>query len=466
MPFNSGFLKPCLCFFLVTWVLFIIPLSFAQTLNTVFFWPVNTVSALLMLYISRKKTRRPVLSIIVLYGLYLLAGAIASVIADDFNSLCQQLMLVAINSLQLIFIPLTVALIVKKRWLIYPYRKSLMMLIPVISACLLQAFCYAMYTGYTQGHVSLFGVIEWTSEQLATGIIMVMMVYPCFFRAALPVGREKRQQFILLSGLMVLLQLVMFFNYWLGVSSIAALVLFISARYLTFFSAVFYNGLFLFICTLMRGYYYLEIDAVTYGHSIYREIFSHRLEDISLAVISLFLCELMHWKRRAINRITRQSETDYLTKLYNRRYVFANQKLIASGRQQGFILLDIDNFKHINDNYGHDGGDEVLATISTALKNLQEPGMILSRWGGEEFFVTLSGRNRQEFVTFCDRLLDSVRNLRMTCDEGDIPRVTVSCGGVFNPGYQGNFEEMIVVADKMLYQAKAQGKDCYVIYDI
>ncbi|KGD72014.1 hypothetical protein HA49_14550 [Tatumella morbirosei] len=276
----------------------------------------------------------------------------------------------------------------------------------------------------------------------------------------------KRQRFIVLFGFMVLVQFMMFFNYWLGVSSIAALALFISARYLNFYASVFYNGLFLLMCSLMRGYYYLKTDAVIFGNSIYREIFSHRLEDISLAIISVFLCELMHWKQRAVNKMTRQSETDYLTKLYNRRYVFSNKTTIISGQQQGFILLDIDNFKSINDNYGHDSGDEVLKSISVTLKELRYPGMIISRWGGEEFFVTFSSHHRGEFVAFCDQLLDAVRTTRVNGGHPKIPRVTVSCGAVFNSDYQGNFENMISVADKMLYQAKARGKDCYVIYDI
>ncbi|WP_157665944.1 GGDEF domain-containing protein [Tatumella citrea] len=459
-------MKSSIIFFLVTFILFIIPLSLAQTNNIVFFWPVNTVSALLILYISRKKSKYRRVTAIFLYCLYLLAGILASLIADDYNSLSQLLTLVWINSLQLLFIPLVVAILVKKHWLIFPYRKTMLMLIPVVCASLLQSLCYAVFAAYIQQHLSLFGLIEWTSEQLATGLMMVMIVYPCFFRNALRVTGINRRRFILLFGLMVLVQVLMFFNYWLGVSSIAALALFISARYLSFYAAVFYNGMFLLMCSLMRGYYYLKTDAVSYGGSIYREIFSHRLEDISLAVISVFLCELMHWKQRAVNRMTRQSQTDFLTRLYNRRYVFSNKNMIASGRQQGFILLDIDNFKSINDNYGHDCGDDVLKAISATLKELRTPGVILSRWGGEEFFVTLSSQHRHEFIAFCDQLLETVRATKIISQETEIPPVTVSCGAVFNPVYQGNFEEMISVADKMLYQAKAQGKDRYVICDI
>gem|GEM_PF-6337350 len=466
MPFNSGLPKSSILFFLITFILFIIPLSLARSHNIVFFWPVNTVSALLMLYIARRNSRCRRTTAIFLYSLYLLAGILASLMGDDANPVHQLLVLVWINSLQMIFIPLTIAILVKKRWLIFPYRKTMIMLIPVVCASLLQSLCYAVFVAYIQQHVSLFGLIEWTSEQLATGLIMVMIVYPFFFRQALPVTGIKRQRFIVLFGFMVLVQFMMFFNYWLGVSSIAALALFISARYLNFYASVFYNGLFLLMCSLMRGYYYLKTDAVIYGNSLYREIFSHRLEDISLAIISVFLCELMHWKQRAVNKMTRQSETDYLTKLYNRRYVFSNKNIIISGQQQGFILLDIDNFKSINDNYGHDSGDEVLKSISATLKELRYPGMIISRWGGEEFFVIFSSHHRCEFVAFCDQLLEAVRTTRVNGGHQKIPRVTVSCGAVFNPDYQGNFENMISVADKMLYQAKARGKDCYVIYDI
>ncbi|KGD72015.1 hypothetical protein HA49_14555 [Tatumella morbirosei] len=100
---------------------------------------------------------------------------------DDTNPVYQLLVLVWINSLQMIFIPLTIAILVKKHWLIFPYRKTMIMLIPVVCASLLQSLCYAVFVAYTQQHVSLFGLIEWTSEQLATGLIMVMIVYPFFF---------------------------------------------------------------------------------------------------------------------------------------------------------------------------------------------------------------------------------------------------------------------------------------------
>ena len=466
MPFNSGLLKSSILFSLVIFILFIIPLSLAQTNDMVFFWPVNTVSALLMLYIARKKSPYPRATAIIIYCLYLLAGILASLISDNINPVPQLLLVVWINSLQMIFIPLAIAILVKKRWFIFPYRKTMIMLIPVVCASLLQSLCYAVFVAYTQQHVSLFGLIEWTSEQLATGLMMVMIVYPFFFGHALPVTGIKRRHFILLFGLMVILQLLMFFNYWLGVSSIASMALFISARYLSFYAAVFYNGIFLLMCSLMCGYYYLKTDAVSYGNSIYREVFSHRLEDIFLAIISVFLCELMHWKRRAVNKMTRQSDTDFLTRLYNRRYVFTNKKIITLGQRQGFILLDIDNFKIINDKYGHDSGDEVLKAISSTLKELSYPGIIISRWGGEEFFVALSCHHRYEFIDFCNQLLERVRTTRVIGYQQEIPGVTVSCGAVFSSDYQGDFEYMISVADKMLYQAKARGKDCYVIYDI
>lgn len=80
--------------------------------------------------------------------------------------------------------------------------------------------------------------------------------------------------------------------------------------------------------------------------------------------------------------------------------------------------------------------------------------------------MTLSSQHRHEFIAFCDQLLETVRATKIISQETEIPPVTVSCGAVFNPVYQGNFEEMISVADKMLYQAKAQGKDRYVICDI
>lgn len=156
------------------------------------------------------------------------------------------------------------------------------------------------------------------------------------------------------------------------------------------------------------------------------------------------------------------ARTDFLTKLINRRAMhrFLQNEIARFGRAGGtfsLVLVDIDHFKMINDQFGHDVGDEVLIALSRAFESAVREQDIVSRWGGEEFLLLLPNTAQIDAVEQAERLrqlLDSDA-LKIECYPY---RVTASFGVCeFKPGE--SLEFLLKQADVALYRAKAQGRN-------
>lgn len=161
------------------------------------------------------------------------------------------------------------------------------------------------------------------------------------------------------------------------------------------------------------------------------------------------------------DEIKNKANKDHLTGLYNRRYLFnigneiyndckTNNKVFA------IAILDIDNFKRINDTYGHDIGDIALKEVAVILnKNISSNGLI-SRLGGEEFCICFYNRNEDEVK----ELLEYIRKdfEKNVIEIKDIQlKYTISIGCSFDFGI--NIDEMIKNADEYLYEAKKDGRN-------
>jgi diguanylate cyclase (GGDEF)-like protein len=160
------------------------------------------------------------------------------------------------------------------------------------------------------------------------------------------------------------------------------------------------------------------------------------------------------------DEMARLAITDELTGCYNRRYFGLRlDEEIARSRRHGhafsLLFLDIDNFKRINDSYGHGLGDRILADLGKLLHRWARSTDLLARYGGEEFVVLLP-------VTETGQALVAADRLRRTVEEHSFPRrkrLTVSIG-VATYGEDGTSEEeLLKVADQALYQAKRMGKN-------
>jgi len=169
------------------------------------------------------------------------------------------------------------------------------------------------------------------------------------------------------------------------------------------------------------------------------------------------------------NKLQEQANRDPMTNLYNRRYfheVTANILEIAKREKKPFslIMVDIDNFKNINDKYGHAVGDEVIKQLSLLLSKNVRSSDIVSRFGGEEFVILLPNTDLRGAQKIAAKIRESVENLQLHIDNKTI-HFTISLGvSNFLPG-DDSIEEILKRADQALYKAKRNGKNRTVIFD-
>jgi len=163
------------------------------------------------------------------------------------------------------------------------------------------------------------------------------------------------------------------------------------------------------------------------------------------------------------------SATDELTGLFNRRTGVQKieEALQDSSRvSYAFIMLDIDNFKQINDNYGHGVGDQTLVFLSKTLKSIFETDSIVTRLGGDEFVVLLYNLpteydiRKSVGVYKVNLLINYLQNTPLDYLEGNT--VSVSCGVVLE---DGDFDSLYQKSDIALYSSKAAGKGKVTVYD-
>ncbi len=167
-------------------------------------------------------------------------------------------------------------------------------------------------------------------------------------------------------------------------------------------------------------------------------------------------------------RLERQSKIDALTGVYNRGYL--NKKLeeqyiqaVVQTEKMSLMMLDIDFFKKYNDYYGHLQGDELIKTIAQAIiKNIPDSAF-LGRYGGEEFVVILNNTHAEECRQIAQRICWQVENLALEHlgRPNDPQIVTISLGAVsiYNVKRYQNVFEILQLADTLLYQAKANGRN-------
>lgn len=167
-----------------------------------------------------------------------------------------------------------------------------------------------------------------------------------------------------------------------------------------------------------------------------------------------------------IQIVTNHANRDFLTGLYNRRYFFdsMNEYINDSenlGEKFAVAMIDIDDFKKINDTFGHDTGDKVIIHLADVLMSKTNYRDIVSRFGGEEFCVVLKNINRFSAVEIFDRLRREVESSIVYSDKKEPIQFTISIGvALFS---EDGLEETIHQADMMLYNAKNSGKNKVVI---
>jgi len=165
------------------------------------------------------------------------------------------------------------------------------------------------------------------------------------------------------------------------------------------------------------------------------------------------------------------ASTDPMTKLYNRRY-FSNisQNLLDLAKREkqklSLMMLDIDDFKHINDSYGHDVGDKVIISVAEILLVHTRKSDVVCRFGGEEFIILLPQTNNDNLIHLAENIRKYVQNESIVLDTDNVLNVTVSIGvSNINIALDENIEQSIKRADTALYEAKRSGKNKVIVYN-
>ncbi len=159
-------------------------------------------------------------------------------------------------------------------------------------------------------------------------------------------------------------------------------------------------------------------------------------------------------------RLVTQSTTDILTNLYNKRYYIDNYINKQIGKQNRILVfVDIDDFKYINDNYGHIIGDEVLQTVAENIKNSVDTNAKAIRYGGDEFLIIIENTSLNDAKSIVQRIQDSVKTIEY--EEIDRKKITLSIGICEG---EEDINVLAERADKAMYYSKTHGKNRTAIY--
>lgn len=180
--------------------------------------------------------------------------------------------------------------------------------------------------------------------------------------------------------------------------------------------------------------------------------------------VAIALFEDVTEQRQLQTMLSTMAWHDPLTGLANRRSLDERWRRATGrpGRQGsiGFLMIDLDGFKSVNDTYGHDTGDQLLRTVASRLRNLARTNDVVCRLGGDEFGILVPDLKKpQQIEALCQRVLDALTE--PVSVDGIEVKIGASMGACLYPEQAANLREMLMRADQALYQAKLSGKGCW-----
>lgn len=183
---------------------------------------------------------------------------------------------------------------------------------------------------------------------------------------------------------------------------------------------------------------------------------------ILFAFILVSVLEKWYYKK-STKLLIEETYRDPLTNVLNRRAAQKQlgivwQSFIYTGINSAIIMIDIDDFKKVNDSCGHDKGDLILINTAEIINKHIRSTDILCRWGGEEFLLICNGLREDDVVPFTDKLLHVVAGIEYECNNSK-SQITVSMGVSYFSESDGGYSEAVKRADIALYKSKNQGKD-------
>lgn len=227
-----------------------------------------------------------------------------------------------------------------------------------------------------------------------------------------------------------------------------------SGRYITFIKPLFKEGkIFALIGADFSPLIFREVEGAV---SVMRNL----MLGMSGVVFLLFFALLFSVVRSGV--IERKLYVDPLTGAYNRNMFYRLSRELPL-QEYALAVLDIDNFKLINDTYGHDVGDEVLKVFAKRLRGFLRQEDYVIRYGGEEFILLIRKEENTDVAKVVDRVLTALASSPVVVGSNRI-RVTASAGVLEDIGEEKNLEEAVRKADLALLEAKRRGKNRSVVY--
>ena len=198
-------------------------------------------------------------------------------------------------------------------------------------------------------------------------------------------------------------------------------------------------------------------------------LFTYRAVEIGMMadaiLFALALAERFNVSQNEKLVAEKMAGIDSLTNLNNRWSFYKFVKPIwamglRNNSHTSTIMIDIDNFKLFNDNYGHALGDQVLVRLAETLQKEARSGDILARWGGEEFLIFLPDTKLSDAILIAERLRKKISTIQLATVKGEKLSFTASFGVAHTNNIHVSLDELISLADQQLYRAKKQGRNC------
>lgn len=167
---------------------------------------------------------------------------------------------------------------------------------------------------------------------------------------------------------------------------------------------------------------------------------------------------------RSHKAIQKLAITDSLTGIFNRRHFMdmATKAISPTTKQPGdlsIILFDVDDFKQINDNFGHQYGDSLLQEICKTIKGTLRAEDIFARYGGEEFIILLPNTDKVDAYVLAESIRRQVEHVSIVCDKQAVS-TTISIGIISTVNVEHSLDNLLKLADQAQYRAKSNGKNC------
>ena len=203
------------------------------------------------------------------------------------------------------------------------------------------------------------------------------------------------------------------------------------------------------------GVIYIDAERADTIDNSMRELAETVAHNIALAVSNLKLQE----------KLVYQSLRDTLTGLFNRRYLKESliKEVNRAQRNQQFVsilMMDIDHFKCFNDTYGHSAGDLVLKKVGIFLLSQIREYDTACRYGGEELIIVMPDASLENAIIRAETIREKIKQLELQHEGENLGSITISIGVSCFPDDGTNAEDLIRAADRALYQAKEDGRDC------